>query len=538
MGGAAIKGANALTYALSNADVSKAISVTVSYTDGKGSSESLTSAATKPVLNVNDVPMGKVTIDGTLTEDQKLTANVNALQDADGLGAISYQWLRDGAAIRGAIAPNYLLTSADVGKAISVAVNYTDGHGTPETLTSAVTGPVTGYSGIVATPQMLGNEFRVNSSSGDQNWPSITALKDGGFILAWQSYTTDANGYGIYKVDGQRFDEEGAAIDMEFQINTPVGYNYGQPPSITALNGGGFVVAWQMSDDNSSNMNVYGQRYAQDGSVVGEKFRVSTAATYNPQPNITALEEGGFVVVWNAAGVYGQRYAQDGSPAGTQFHLNSTTVNSQPSASAFSDGGFVVTWASLDGSFLGVYGQRFDATGTTVGTEFQVNTTTTNEQNQSDVTALKGGGFVVTWRSFAQDGSGWGVYGQRYTADGKESGSEFHINTYTTDNQDHPSVIALNDGGFVVMWESLGQDGNGWGIFGQRYTANGIAVGLEFRVNTAALGNQDYLAAATLNDGSFVATWQADGQDAGVYAQRFSLPTLYHQPAPSRWMAK
>ena len=57
--------------------------------------ESVASAATAAVTNVNDAPTGTVTISGTAPENQVLTAS-NTLADADGLGAISYQWQRDG----------------------------------------------------------------------------------------------------------------------------------------------------------------------------------------------------------------------------------------------------------------------------------------------------------------------------------------------------------------------------------------------------------------------------------------------------------
>ena len=48
------------------------------------------------------------------------------------------------------------------------------------------------------------------------------------------------------------------------------------------------------------------------------------------------------------------------------------------------------------------------------------------------MTALNDGGFVVTWMSNGNDGSDWGVYGQRYAADGAASGNEFLINNHTS----------------------------------------------------------------------------------------------------------
>ncbi len=140
--GVAIGGATASTLVLGNADVGKAISVGVFYTDGHGTPERVTSAATAPVANVNDTPSGAPAVTGTPTENQTLTANASAIADADGVGAFSYQWLRDGFAIVGATGDRLLLGNADVGRAISVVVSYTDGHGTREQLTSAATAPV------------------------------------------------------------------------------------------------------------------------------------------------------------------------------------------------------------------------------------------------------------------------------------------------------------------------------------------------------------------------------------------------------------
>ena len=81
-----------------------------------------------------------MTISGTPTEDQTLTAS-NTLADADGLGTITYHWLRGGVDT-GATGSTYLLGDADVGAQISVRANYTDGHGTAEAVTSAVTAAV------------------------------------------------------------------------------------------------------------------------------------------------------------------------------------------------------------------------------------------------------------------------------------------------------------------------------------------------------------------------------------------------------------
>ncbi|WP_316860906.1 hypothetical protein [uncultured Cohaesibacter sp.] len=141
--GVAISGATGSTYTLTNDDVGAAITVGVSYTDANGTAESLTSDATAAVTNVNDDPTGSVTISGTATEDQTLSADTSTIADADGLGAFSYQWYRDGVAISGATGSTYTLTNDDVGAAITVGVSYTDANGTAESLTSDATAAVT-----------------------------------------------------------------------------------------------------------------------------------------------------------------------------------------------------------------------------------------------------------------------------------------------------------------------------------------------------------------------------------------------------------
>ncbi|WP_139292094.1 beta strand repeat-containing protein, partial [Planktotalea frisia] len=98
--------------------------------------------ATSSVADINDAPTGAVTISGTATQGQVLTA-VSKLADADGLGTLSYQWKADSVAISGATSNTLTLGQSQVGKVITVAVSYTDGGGTVETKTSAATSLVT-----------------------------------------------------------------------------------------------------------------------------------------------------------------------------------------------------------------------------------------------------------------------------------------------------------------------------------------------------------------------------------------------------------
>ena len=136
--GNSIEGQNSPTYTLTQDDVGSTISVTMSYTDGFGTLEAVTSEATSTILNVNDAPSGSVTLQGVVQQNSQLTAS-HTLDDVDGLGTINYQWLRNGHAIDGASTDAYTLTQADVGSNISVKASYIDGFGTSESVTSPIT---------------------------------------------------------------------------------------------------------------------------------------------------------------------------------------------------------------------------------------------------------------------------------------------------------------------------------------------------------------------------------------------------------------
>ncbi|UTW12756.1 hypothetical protein [Marinobacterium rhizophilum] len=139
--GVDITGETGNSYTLVDADVGKTITVRASYTDGFNTAEVVVSNALGPVTNVNDAPTGSVTLSGTATENQTLSVT-NSLADEDGLGTISYQWLRDGADITGETGNSYTLVDADVGKTITVRASYTDGFNTAEVVVSNALGPV------------------------------------------------------------------------------------------------------------------------------------------------------------------------------------------------------------------------------------------------------------------------------------------------------------------------------------------------------------------------------------------------------------
>src|SRR5262249_8421631 len=154
------------------------------------------------------------------------------------------------------------------------------------------------------------------------------------------------------------------------------------------------------------------------------------------------------------------------------------------------------------------YAQRFDASGTPVGGEFRANTTPLKNQQNATVAMDPSGDFVITWSSQAQDnGSSWGICAQRYNAAGVPQGGEFRVNTTTANDQQYSTVATDAAGNFVITWTSNNQDGSGRGIYAQRFSALGVPQGSEFRVNTTTANDQLFSSVAMAPNGNFVVVW-------------------------------
>ncbi len=374
------------------------------------------------------------------------------------------------------------------------------------------------------TAQLLGPEFQVNSSAPNhQIEPAVAVDAAGNFVVVWSSNLQDGSTYGVF---GQQFNSAGFPAG-EFRVNSYT-TSFQTAPAVAADGSGSFIVVWSSYAQDGSNSGVFGQRFDSAGFPVGSEFPVnSSTANDQAAPAVAKDGSGNFVVVWSSYlqdgsnwGVFGKRFNSLGFPAG-EFSVNSYTTGQQlaPAVAADGSGNFVVVWQSSlqDGSGFGVFGQRFNSAGFPAGSEFRVNSYTTNSQRGAAVAADGSGNFVVVWQSYLQDGSDYGVFGQRYSSAGSPVGSEFQVNSYTTGRLLFPAVAADDSGSFVVVWQSDGQDGSSWGLFGQRFNSAGLPVGSEFQVNSYTTLEQQNPALALNGSGKFVVAWESNLQDGSGY---------------------
>jgi len=416
----------------------------------------------------------------------------------------------------------------------------------------------------------------------DPSTPAVNTLGDGDYTLTihdtvWDKYTNrlDGNYDGLPGGDFHRdFTISGSGISGEVPPGgggelpgdpdpntvdptvplTPAARQ--DSPAVASDARGNYVVVWVVYGqgvDAATDGNIVAQRFNAAGRRQGSQFTVnSVLAGSQIQPDVAMNPNGDFVIVWSGpgqgdtgSGIFGRWFDNFGVPQGPEFRVNVYTDNIQdtPAVAMDQDGDFVVTWNSYNSRTgtpdrHGVWARRYDnlrqpqpmagATETAnppagLNAGVLVNTFTNNNQQNADVAMDGNGSFTVVWQSDGQDGVSWGVFGQRFATDGSRIAGEFQVNSYTPSAQ-YDAQIAMDPAGdFVVAWSSFVEpgDGSGYGVFAQRYNAAGQRQGAEFRVNQnlAESNNRwttDYWqyqpAVAMAGNGMFVVTWSTFGQ--------------------------
>jgi hypothetical protein len=212
----------------------------------------------------------------------------------------------------------------------------------------------------------VGAEFQVNTYTTEvQHYPVIAMEPAGSFVVVWMSTEQDGDQGGIF---GQRYDSGGAPAGGEFQVNTYTkGFQF--DPDVVMDAGGNFVLVWVSTGQvgRSGNRDVFGQRYDNTGTVLGNEFRVGLTELLDidqDQPAVTADPDGNFVVAWKlkGSGLSIRRYDSAGLP---QNHLgvggSNRASQRTPQVAAAADGNFVVVWAQRPTLFdsLNILGRRF-----------------------------------------------------------------------------------------------------------------------------------------------------------------------------------
>lgn len=534
--------------------------VTVQVSDGQGGTDSQNISVT--VTPVNEAPVNTVPGLQVISADEPLvfsTANGNAVQISDvDAGSSPLQ-------------VTLAATNATLTLSGTTGLTFSTGDGTGDatmTFTGSLTSINSALEGLTLTPSpnftgsaslqvttndqgntgaggSLGdsdnvsvtvnavsltptNEFRVNSntinvqetsSEGRGSHRAVSIAPDGNYVVVWSSQSQDGSGFGVY---GQRFNKNGVALGSEFLINQTTTSD--QKWATVATDGAGnFVVAWSSQNQDGSGAGVYARRYDASGTALSGEFLVNTTTSLDQDsPSVAMADDGRFIIVWtgngsgDSSGIFGRLYDKTGSAVGNEFLINTSTFGTQSDAAVAmnADGRFVAVWDDSGG----FHGRRFDASGTPQGNQFTIDSSISS--GNGSVAMGSAGNFVATWRETVIDRA---IFAQRYDSTGSTIGGQIGVNTTTPGDQTHPSIDLDEAGSFVIVWEGNGV-GDANGVFGQKFDTTGTAVDGEFRINQTTTGGQQNASVALLDGDNFVVAWSGDGagDTSGVFARHYS----------------
>jgi len=381
----------------------------------------------------------------------------------------------------------------------------------------------------LATPEFLVNTFE----EGDQRIPIVASDDSGNSVIIWQSRNQDLPGWSIYaqRLDefGDRIGEEfrinvfndgsqdGHHLAMDDDGSFVVVWNgpdrtsasdvislrhfgsNGMPlagdrrvsetlsgtqilPRLGLTSDGRTLVAWEAQAVAGATFNIVARTLDSDGQPLSPIVPVNQLQDgAQRRVDIAVGDDGSRVVAWQDAvsdgndwGIFVRCLDASGDGA-DEIQVNQTTAGLQyrPRLARTDDGRFAVVWQDTLGQSSFVYRRvmlrRFDADCQPAGPETQVNQFDEGIQDLPEIGLDGDGHYVIVWQSFPEDFEQQGIYGRRMTLAGEFLGDEFAIHQEIEAYQDFPTVSGLPDGGFIVTWESAGQDESGFGIYARRF---------------------------------------------------------------------
>lgn len=149
-----------------------------------------------------------------------------------------------------------------------------------------------------AAPVAVNGDGMAASAGTGAPLPGMTALADGGFVVAWDSYANNPFGFASSDIFFQRYDAAGQPAGGITQVNTDFSIGGRFDSQVTALADGGFVVAWQAGDFDGNG--IVGRRFDARGEALDAREFAINELRQGDQagPALGALADGGFAAAW------------------------------------------------------------------------------------------------------------------------------------------------------------------------------------------------------------------------------------------------
>jgi len=312
-----------------------------------------------------------------------------------------------------------------------------------------------------------------------------------------------------------------AACKDQFQVNPPDANRDWEGRCAGHPSAGAFVVVWAHWGA-ASGPDVDGQLFDFSGEPVTDgDFRANTSSGADRTPAAAMNASGAFAVAWcddNTEEISVRTYAADATstsgeitvaPAGTGSY-----IRTNPMVAIADTGEVAVVWEEAeydpgDESYLptNIMARFYNAAGASVA-QGMVNVTTTGNQQWPSVAALTGGGFVIVWQSLGD------IYARRYTAAGSSVTNELFLNS-APGSVSEPCVAELPGGGYVAVWRGDGYGSDIDGIQLRCFAADNSPLAAEIQVNTDTAGAQHHPWVDADTSGYISVVWESDQSTLG-----------------------
>jgi len=373
---------------------------------------------------------------------------------------------------------------------------------------------------------LLNDNFPISTAEGLQGYPDVAYNNaDNEYLVAWADNRNSAStGFDIYaqRVSslGEPLDDEGnpaADPSVNFPISRAAN-DQEYPALVYDSDNNQYLIAWQ--DLRYGNWDVFAQLVSRSGELLDAagnpgadptvNFPISVAPNSQEHPALDYGQEE-YSAIWQDSrhyafveeDIYGQRISSHGETLGTNFPLV-TTLSNQTSPAAAYDGlhSYLVVWQddrnSTDTGY-DIYGQIVDITGTLRSINFPISTAA-RDQYFPAVASDTRDEFLVVWQDSRHDS--WDIYGQHISTEGTLLGDELTISTAASDQR----FPALAYGGkYLIVWQDH-RHGN-WDIYGRCVSSEGDQ-GDSFPITTAPDNQERPDVVYNSVDDEYLVIWQ------------------------------
>lgn len=404
--------------------------------------------------------------------------------------------------------------------------------------------------------KLIKGEFKINSSSLIFNRNLKVSLDNNdNFIAVWLN---EDDKDGTPYINFKKYNSNNKEVNNYEKINSSY---FGLEPKIAKNNNGDFIIIWHDSK------NIYAQKFS-NNSLAGKVYKLHSISRNTSISNcsIDMNGPGDFIISWNE-GIREKLENKNGLKTHTiiknylyakKFNFTSTFESEELQISKYektinlvekssippeeyanlnssivkinNKGEIIILYdrviqaeKSLHRLYLKKYNSNFDLSIDELPLFDGYVPYSTNygfSRIYGDISMNENGDFIAV---YSNDDD---IYAKRFDKNVKPIVNSFMVNTYTKGIQNDPSVGIDKIGNSFIAWSSQEQDGNGFGIFSQKFDMNNKPVGAENRVNTTTVKDQIVPALSVNSQGNIIISWISGviGKSSfDIYAQRYNF---------------